>query len=301
MKPGEWVHIAGVAQLGGLKELYINGKRYAAAQAGVVGDTFGGDLLIGDGPEGRAYDFGGRIDELAIWKHALSAAEVATLYEAGSMHTIGHLLAARPEVHSELLHAYGRHFGYHVDSRTRLPYLKDGAGSTPLVLRNGAVVGNDDADSVAASFSNAGAFGEVVDAALGNHDRLFFEMWVKVASEGTGHGMLMRLDEAANAFGQAGHIALRLKPAGVSKMLVVESVEAGGDLVAAGGPRAARIDPVHADVHTGFMHVGLQIEPGSIACTSTATSRCRRSPRTAPAAASPPPSSRRAATRGRGR
>ena len=152
---GEWLHIVGVATLGGSKEVYLNGNPMGSLPAGVLGDSHGGDLIIGDGPQGSAVEEGGAIDELAVYSRALSAAEVATLYKSGVP------LGAMQDnvVPSALLHSYSRTTSS--DTSATAAALTDGAGSSPMYMHNGAALGmTSGSGSAAATFETTGAYAE---------------------------------------------------------------------------------------------------------------------------------------------
>jgi hypothetical protein len=79
---GTWYHIAGTCD-GTNAQLYVNGilQASAAVDPNYIGDStdvqIGGDVCCGE-------NFDGLIDEVAIYNHALSSAQVQTIYNAGS-------------------------------------------------------------------------------------------------------------------------------------------------------------------------------------------------------------------------
>jgi len=78
---GQWVHIVGVRTVGSSFAIYINGSFYGsmADNAGSVSNTY--DFRIGRASN-NLWSFSGLIDDARIYNRALSAAEVAALYNA---------------------------------------------------------------------------------------------------------------------------------------------------------------------------------------------------------------------------
>ena len=110
---GEWTHVAVVAV--GLDEsagrpeeerrctLFVNGKEVGGGAVGRVGKKWpeSASLVVGNAaPGGQAPFRRGRIDELAVWQRALSAAEIASLYQQNKAgKSLRQILAAgRPTV-----------------------------------------------------------------------------------------------------------------------------------------------------------------------------------------------------------
>lgn len=79
---GTWVHLAGSFD-GTAWRLYRNGVQVAekAARRGAI--LLDGDWILGAISDSGSRSFGGAIDELAIWKRALSPDELLALHDAG--------------------------------------------------------------------------------------------------------------------------------------------------------------------------------------------------------------------------
>ncbi len=80
---GIWTHVAGVYD-GTSVSLYINGLLIGSTPAPGAIVPSANDLNIGRDPSNSARFFNGLIDEAAIFNRALSAQEIATIYNAGS-------------------------------------------------------------------------------------------------------------------------------------------------------------------------------------------------------------------------
>ena len=84
---GTWFHVAAV-RIGNANRIYLNGSLLGQQVAGDNIDTgTGGVAYIGNiAPNGVAISrfFPGQIDELSLWKRALSENEVEAIYAAGS-------------------------------------------------------------------------------------------------------------------------------------------------------------------------------------------------------------------------
>jgi hypothetical protein len=78
-----WHHLAGVLRKGQFARLYIDGVLVSESTS-FSGDTYdaGSPLYIGRRGDGQYLD--GLVDEVAVYGRALSSAEIATLYAAGS-------------------------------------------------------------------------------------------------------------------------------------------------------------------------------------------------------------------------
>lgn len=82
--PGQWHHVAATRAAGTLR-LYIDGQQAGAAQPGTPAfPDVAGPLRIGSYANGGDYELDGQIDELTLHDRALSAAEVQSVFEAGS-------------------------------------------------------------------------------------------------------------------------------------------------------------------------------------------------------------------------
>ncbi|SVE50051.1 uncharacterized protein METZ01_LOCUS502905, partial [marine metagenome] len=82
----QWYHIA-VSRQGGTIKIFINGVEdgNVSNQTSAIGDqTYPLKFGIGNHSDGNGEYFNGNIDEVAIWNDALSAMEVATLYNSGN-------------------------------------------------------------------------------------------------------------------------------------------------------------------------------------------------------------------------
>ncbi|HEX7897451.1 MAG TPA: LamG-like jellyroll fold domain-containing protein [Planctomycetota bacterium] len=79
---GQWIHMAGTYD-GGMARLYVNGAQVAASAAGGAVVADGKPLLIGagqnDGTSAVQEALAGRIDDLRLYKRALSAAEIQAI------------------------------------------------------------------------------------------------------------------------------------------------------------------------------------------------------------------------------
>ncbi|YCM45987.1 LamG-like jellyroll fold domain-containing protein [Verrucomicrobiaceae bacterium 227] len=77
-------------------KLYIDGVEIATGGAPNISDTANGglipDLFIGANPNSGGREWGGEIDDLAIWGRALSADEIALIYNDGDGESIENLL-----------------------------------------------------------------------------------------------------------------------------------------------------------------------------------------------------------------
>jgi hypothetical protein len=84
---GQWYHLVGVHDAGkGTYTLYVNGQPQATVLNQCLGDPSSGPLAVGRGLFGGAKTdyWPGTIDQVHIWDRALSAAEVAALYQSGT-------------------------------------------------------------------------------------------------------------------------------------------------------------------------------------------------------------------------
>jgi hypothetical protein len=91
-----WHHVA-VAKSGSTVVFYLDGSAYPAADYGAVFD-FGTHVAIGARGDSDASSFNGMIDEVSVYGRALTAAEVATIFGAGSGgKCLAPLLAMQPQ------------------------------------------------------------------------------------------------------------------------------------------------------------------------------------------------------------
>lgn len=91
LNAGKWVHLAGVYD-GTTWRLYRNGVQVASqadAQGAVLVDD--GDWAIGSTGSGWADNFAGTVDEVAIYKKALTAAQAKAHYEAATAAAVSNL------------------------------------------------------------------------------------------------------------------------------------------------------------------------------------------------------------------
>jgi hypothetical protein len=87
IQAGKYQHVAlTYNQASGSAALYMNGVSVAQANLGVFTPQTSADLYLGYRPHGGAAGtrFAGQMDEISIYNRALSANEVATLYQAGA-------------------------------------------------------------------------------------------------------------------------------------------------------------------------------------------------------------------------
>jgi len=79
-----WYHVVGVQDPATNRvRLFVNGVQVASVARAASGVTSSGPLLIGDRSSGNQV-LNGRIDEVAIYRRALSAAEIVAHYQAGT-------------------------------------------------------------------------------------------------------------------------------------------------------------------------------------------------------------------------
>jgi hypothetical protein len=83
----QWYHLAGVHDANrGTYTLYVNGQPQAKVLNQCLGDPSSGPLAVGRGFFGgnKTDYWPGTIDQVHIWNRALSAADVAALYQSGN-------------------------------------------------------------------------------------------------------------------------------------------------------------------------------------------------------------------------
>ena len=87
---GVWHHAAATISMATGSALYVDGSLVASNSSATTGQNFTGWWLIGQNnlrtwPSSPAsYYFNGQIDEVSIYNHPLSAADIASIYNAGS-------------------------------------------------------------------------------------------------------------------------------------------------------------------------------------------------------------------------
>jgi len=81
---GGWHHVVGVSDAGNGIKFYINGAEVATRSNNVNLTDGANKLMIGNNPDQLGRQWNGQIDDVAIWRRALSAAEVAQIYNAGT-------------------------------------------------------------------------------------------------------------------------------------------------------------------------------------------------------------------------
>ncbi|HWB98586.1 MAG TPA: LamG domain-containing protein, partial [Bryobacteraceae bacterium] len=82
IQPKTWNHVAMVQQ-GGRVSVYLNGNRKPEL-AGQAGGTPSDQIYVG-GSQDREFTFEGKIDEVAVFGHALTEAEIASHYQAAGI------------------------------------------------------------------------------------------------------------------------------------------------------------------------------------------------------------------------
>lgn len=79
----EWVHMAGVYS-GTTEKLYINGAEVASQATSALVNPNEGTFKIGTVDAGGEFGIDGKVDAAGIWKKALTASNIAALYNAGA-------------------------------------------------------------------------------------------------------------------------------------------------------------------------------------------------------------------------
>ena len=81
---GAWHHVVAVADMAGDQSLYVDGTLVASNPYASITDNGSGRMMIGGNPDtGGFRTWNGGIDDIGMWDRALSAAEVATIYDSG--------------------------------------------------------------------------------------------------------------------------------------------------------------------------------------------------------------------------
>ena len=96
--PETWHHVVGVTDgATQIESLYIDGVEVATKEGAVLEDR-GNRMRIGDNPEGAGRGWNGKIDDVAIWARALSADEIAEIWDEGDGVSIEVLLGGGARV-----------------------------------------------------------------------------------------------------------------------------------------------------------------------------------------------------------
>ena len=82
---GEWHHLVAVSEHGVKTEIWVDGGLVATGGAANIIYESGAALLIGANPgdNGGNREWFGQIDDVAQWGRALSADDIAVIYQAG--------------------------------------------------------------------------------------------------------------------------------------------------------------------------------------------------------------------------
>ncbi len=96
--PETWHHVVGVTDgVTGIESLYIDGVEVATKEGAVLEDR-GNRMRIGDNPDAAGRGWNGKIDDVAIWARALSADEIAEIWDEGDGVSIEVLLGGGARV-----------------------------------------------------------------------------------------------------------------------------------------------------------------------------------------------------------
>ena len=140
---GQWHHIVMVVDSSGNGKLYINGGQESTWSSGT--NTSVNKFSIGqeyDGTGSTATDFfDGKIDEVAIWNVALSAADVTALYNSGN--------GLKASADSGNYDNSGDLFGYWKFNEGTGSTLKDSTSNS----NNGTLTNMDSSDWIMSSFN----------------------------------------------------------------------------------------------------------------------------------------------------
>ena len=82
LSAGNWYHILTVVRPGGTSEVWIDGSQDVTGSAGTIADTTV-DLAFGSWDNGGYY-YEGFLDEISMYDSALSAGNIATIYNGGT-------------------------------------------------------------------------------------------------------------------------------------------------------------------------------------------------------------------------
>ena len=96
--PETWHHVVGVTDgATQIESLYIDGVEVATKEGAVLQDR-GNRMRIGDNPDAAGRGWNGKIDDVAIWARALSADEIAEIWDEGDGVSIEVLLGGGARV-----------------------------------------------------------------------------------------------------------------------------------------------------------------------------------------------------------
>ena len=96
--PETWHHVVGVTDgATGIVSLYIDGVEVGTNEGAVLEDR-GNRMRIGDNPDAAGRGWNGKIDDVAIWARALSADEIAEIWDEGDGVSIEVLLGGGARV-----------------------------------------------------------------------------------------------------------------------------------------------------------------------------------------------------------
>ena len=96
--PETWHHVVGVTDgATQIESLYIDGVEVATKEGAVLEDR-GNRMRIGDNPDAAGRGWNGKIDDVAIWARALSADEIAEIWDEGDGVSIEVLLGGGARV-----------------------------------------------------------------------------------------------------------------------------------------------------------------------------------------------------------
>ena len=87
MSSGTWYHVVAMRESGYLK-LYVNGSADGTPVANAHIIKAESDMVIGGKADGTA-GFNGKIDDVSVWRRALTTSEISNLYSTGTVLTTG--------------------------------------------------------------------------------------------------------------------------------------------------------------------------------------------------------------------
>ena len=97
----EWHHVC-VVKAGGVAKVYVDGVLGASGSVGASA-SYTGSLNVGRKADAADGDWGGSLDDLAVYSRALSEAEVLALRDVGAFATVESAVAATSPKGSVLL------------------------------------------------------------------------------------------------------------------------------------------------------------------------------------------------------
>ena len=83
LNTADWFHIVATASKGGIAKIYVNGMEKLSFNAD--DNAWAGNFTIGDLRPNRHICFDGIIDEVRIWNHILTPAEIRYCYQRGKI------------------------------------------------------------------------------------------------------------------------------------------------------------------------------------------------------------------------